>query len=257
MRNRRGMRLGLGGAQARPPPAWIWGVKGSPSPAQLQPRCPPPAGFPGAAGLTAFSCSSRSFILVPKRPEAGERVPGERVPGERPEVATRPGRGRGSARRRRRREAAAGKEEGPRPRKAPPRRPLRPRRRRALQIRLPGRRRRAALIRPRTRPSPGPRPRSSLKGPRPAAACPLGVSRSTCPSFRTGGGTGEAWEEGRALADDAAGPRKSERVCSTSIPCFPSSAIHYPCQALGWRQTHSSPGGGDVPQTSNSKCDSC
>lgn len=47
MRNRRGMRLGLGGAQARPPPAWIWGVKGSPSPAQLQPRCPPPAGFPG------------------------------------------------------------------------------------------------------------------------------------------------------------------------------------------------------------------
>lgn len=181
MRNRRGMRLGE--RRPGPPPAWIWEVKGSPSPAQLQPRSTPPAGSPGAAGLTAFSCSSRSFILVPERPEAGERVPGERVPGERPEVATRPGRGRGSSRRRR--EAAAGEEERPRPREAPPRRPLRPRRRRALQIRLPGRRRRAALILPPTRPSPGPRPRSSLKGPCPAAACPLGVSRSTCSSCRT------------------------------------------------------------------------
>lgn len=75
------MRLELRELKPRavPPSSPLWGAKGRPDPAQLQ---PPARQFPGAAGLTAFSCSSRSFILVPRRAEAGERVPGER-----PEVA--------------------------------------------------------------------------------------------------------------------------------------------------------------------------
>lgn len=75
---------GSSGLARGPPLASMWGAKGRPSPSQLR---PPTRQLPGAAGLTAFSCSSRSFILLPRRPEAGERVPGERVPGERPEVA--------------------------------------------------------------------------------------------------------------------------------------------------------------------------
>lgn len=63
------------------------------------PSAAPARPAPGAAGLTAFSCSSRSFILAP---EAGERVPGELA-----EVATRPGRA-GSWRRRWAAAAAAG-----------------------------------------------------------------------------------------------------------------------------------------------------
>lgn len=74
-----GWTSGSSGLARGPPLAPMWGAKGRPSPAQLQ---PPARQFPGAAGLTAFSCSSRSFIPVPRRPEAGERVPGER-----PEVA--------------------------------------------------------------------------------------------------------------------------------------------------------------------------
>lgn len=83
-----GWGLGRAGLPPGPPPPWMCGGMGSPSPAQLRPPQPRPAGFLGAAGLTAFSCSSRSFILLPWRPEAGDRVAGER-----PEVATGPRRG--------------------------------------------------------------------------------------------------------------------------------------------------------------------
>lgn len=85
------MRLGLGedrpcARPALPPPSLDVGERGKTPSRAAPPRSPRPARFPGAAGLTAFSCSSRSFILVPRRPEAGERVPGER-----PEVAAGPG----------------------------------------------------------------------------------------------------------------------------------------------------------------------
>ncbi|XP_053779883.1 translation initiation factor IF-2 [Desmodus rotundus] len=72
------------------------------------------------------------------------------------------------ARARAREQEAGGEEECPSPREAPPSRPLRPRRRCALQIRLRGQRRRAARIRPRARPLPGPRPALLLKGAQPS-----------------------------------------------------------------------------------------
>lgn len=151
------------GAQASrgPPPAWTRGEKGSPSPARLHPPQPRPAGLPGAAGLTAFSCSSRSFILVPRRPrqvsasavsasqESGRKWrPGRAGPG----VGGGGGRRRRPARRSVRGYGRLGRAALSGPAGA------------ALQIRLPGQRRLAVLIRPRPRPSPGPRPALLLKG---------------------------------------------------------------------------------------------
>lgn len=182
------------GAEPARDEAGAWGPQAS-RPAPLQPgsagrreaplprgRPPPPqtppAGFRGTAGLTAFSCSSRSFILPLRRPEASERVPGERVPGERPEVATGPGRGegaRGAGRGRRRRPARRSVRGRGRLRRTAPCGPAGAARSKS------GCRAGAAAQRGSARgPAPylGRAPCSSLKGPCPSAARPLPATRT-------------------------------------------------------------------------------
>lgn len=138
-------------------------------------RCPGPAGFRGATGLTAFSCSSRSFILVPRRPKAGERDPSERVPGELPEVATGPdpGKGAGGGGGRRRRPARRSVRDHGRLRRAASSGPAGAARSKS------GSRASGGAQRGSTRgPAPylGRAPRSSLKGPSPVAARPLSAT---------------------------------------------------------------------------------
>lgn len=208
------MRPDLGRAGLAPGPDW--GAKGRPSAAQLHPR---------SGGLTAFSCSSRSFILEPRRPAAGERVPGER-----PEVAAGPGQGegaRGAGRGGRRppaRRSVRGREKL---RRAAPWAPPAPR----APNPPPGRRRRARSAARRPAPHLRRAPRPCLKGPRPAARGAL----TPLPQRWVPPGTGEVRGESPALVDPAAGPRKSEGVCWTSIPPFPfdSHSLPAPGSVLG------------------------
>lgn len=180
MRNRRGMRLGLGEGRprARPPSSLDVRRDGKPlSRAAPPPRSPGPPGSwgqqdsqPSAAPAGPSFCCPGALRQVTVSQVSGRKWrPGPAGANQLQAQVAAGGGGRlGAA------SVAKGGSAAP---------PLRPRRRCALQIRLPGGRRRAALILPRTRPLPGPRPALLLKGASPRCRRATHyVSQSTCPS---------------------------------------------------------------------------